>query len=53
MDDRIRALLTAKPLPLLIRMGTPNTLAFFVQASVSMTEVWFIGQLGSVSLAAI
>lgn len=53
MDERTRAVLSAKPLPLLFGMATPNTLAFFVQASVSMTEVWFIGQLGISSLAAI
>lgn len=53
MDHRTKELLAAKPLPVLLRLGMPNTLAFFIQASVSMTEVWFIGQLGSVSLAAI
>ena len=45
-------MLSAKPLPLLISMASPNAMAFVVQASVSMTEVWFIGQLGTVSLAA-
>jgi len=33
-------------------MATPNALAFFVQAAVSMTEVWYVGQLGRTSLAA-
>ena len=46
-------MLTARPGPLLIRMATPNALAFLIQSSVSMAEVWFIGQLGTVSLAAI
>lgn len=53
MDDSTRRLVTAPPLPLLVRMATPNSIAFFVQAGVSLTEVWFIGRLGSVSLAAI
>lgn len=53
MDDSTRTLVTAPPLPLLARMATPNSLAFFVQAGVSLAEVWFIGQLGSVPLAAI
>jgi putative MATE family efflux protein len=53
VDHRTRELLAAKPLPVLLRLGMPNTLAFFIQASVSMTEVWFVGQLGSASLAAI
>lgn len=40
-------------LPLLLRMASPNALAFLVQASVSMVEVWYIGRLGTISLAAI
>ncbi len=53
IDTRTAHLLTAPPLPLLLRMATPNTVAFFIQGSVSLAEVWFIGQLGSASLAAI
>lgn len=53
MDPRTRHLLTAPPLPLLVRMATPNSIAFFVQSCVSLAEVWFIGRLGSASLAAI
>jgi len=53
MDDRTRHLLTAAPIPLLARMSAPNSMAFFIAAGVSMTEVWFVGQLGSSSLAAI
>ena len=34
-------------------MATPNAIAFAVQGFVSMGEVWFIGQLGTSSLAAI
>jgi len=46
-------MLHAPALPLLLRMATPNALAFFVQAAVSMAEVAFVGQLGTVPLAAI
>lgn len=53
MDARTQQLISAPPLPLLVKMATPNSIAFFIQAGVSMTEVWFIGQLGTVSLAAI
>lgn len=53
MDARTQQLISDPPLPLLIKMATPNSVAFFVQAGVSMAEVWFIGQLGTVSLAAI
>ena len=53
MDPRTQHLLTAPPLPLLARMSTPSTLAFLVQGMVSLAEVWFIGPLGSISLAAI
>ena len=51
-DARTQKMLSDKPLPLLISMASPNAMAFVVQASVSMTEVWFIGQLGTISLAA-
>ena len=34
-------------------MAAPSTVAFFIQGSVSLAEVWFIGQLGEISLAAI
>ena len=40
-------------MPLLLSMSAPNSVAFLIQASVSMAEVWFIGRLGSASLAAI
>ncbi|MEQ8690080.1 MAG: MATE family efflux transporter, partial [Pseudomonadales bacterium] len=49
---RNHAMLNAAPLPLLLRMAAPNALAFVVQASVNMTEIWYVGQLGTVSLAA-
>jgi len=53
MDNRTQVLLTAPPLKLLIKMATPNSVAFFIQACVSLAEVWFIGRLGTTSLAAI
>eukprot|EP00439_Symbiodinium_sp_Y106_P088682 s1_g1218.t1 len=53
MDDRTHHLLTAAPAPLLIQMATPNALAFVIQSSVSLIEVWFIGQLGTSALASI
>ena len=46
------ALLTAPPLPLLLGLTAPNTLAFAIQAGVNLTEVWIVGQLGTQALAA-
>ena len=53
MDARTTEMLQSPPGPLLIKMATPNAIAFAVQGFVSMGEVWFIGQLGTSSLAAI
>jgi putative MATE family efflux protein len=53
MDARTTAMLESPPGPLLIRMATPNAVAFIIQGSVSLAEVWFIGQLGTSALAAI
>ena len=50
--DRTNQLLTAPLLPLLLKMASPNAAAFLVQTTVNMTEVWYVGQLGKVSLAA-
>lgn len=52
-DDRTQLILHANPFPLLIKMASPNAIAFLLQAAVSMTEVWYVGQLGTISLAAI
>lgn len=49
---RTQALLTDPPLPLLLRLTAPNTLAFIIQAAVALTEVWIVGQLGTNALAA-
>jgi len=46
-------ILNAPPFGLLLRMASPNALAFLVQASVSMAEAWYIAQLGMAPLAAI
>lgn len=53
MDARSQQMLSAPPIPLLAKMSAPNSIAFFIQALVSLAEVWFIGRLGSLSLAAI
>ncbi len=37
--------------PLLVRLASPNVLAFFIQSSVSIAEGWYVGKLGTVSLA--
>ena len=38
-------------LPLLLRLASPNVIAFLLQSSVSIAEVWYVGQLGTRSLA--
>ena len=53
MDNRTQEFLTKPIVPLLIRMSAPNTLAFFIQSIVVLTEVWFISKLGTKSLAAV
>ena len=40
-------------LPLLLRLASPNVIAFLLQSSVSIAEVWYVGQLGTRSLAAL
>ena len=53
MDNRTQEFLTKPVMPLLIRMSAPNTVAFFIQSIVVLTEVWFISKLGTNSLAAV
>jgi putative MATE family efflux protein len=53
MHSRTEEFLSDPVLPLLVRMSAPNTIAFFVQAIVVLTEVWFISKLGTTSLAAV
>jgi putative MATE family efflux protein len=52
MNSRTETLLTAPPLPLLLSLTAPNTIAFAIQAAVNLTEVWIVGQLGTQALAA-
>lgn len=51
--SRTEQMLSCPALPLILVMTAPNAIAFFVQGAVSMTEVWFIGHLGTEALAAI
>ncbi len=53
MDNRTQEFLTHPVMPLLMRMSAPNTVAFFIQSIVVLTEVWFISKLGTNSLAAV
>ena len=39
MDARTQQMLSARLFPLLVRMATPSTVAFFIQGSVSLAEV--------------
>lgn len=50
---RTEQMLSRPALPLILTMAAPNAVAFLVQGTVSMTEVWFIGHLGTEALAAI
>ena len=52
MSINTETLLKAPPLPLLLSLTAPNTLAFAIQAAVNLTEVWIVGQLGTQALAA-
>ena len=53
MENKTQEFLTKPIIPLLIRMSAPNTIAFFIQSLVVLTEVWFISRLGTNSLAAV
>ena len=53
MHAHEKVLLSVPLLPLLLRMSAPNTLAFCIQATVVLAEVWFISQLGTAELAAV
>jgi len=53
LSPRTQQMLEGAVFPLLVRLATPNAFAFAVQASVSIVEAWYIGQLGTVPLAAI
>ena len=51
MTDRTQALLSAPPLPLLLSLTAPNTIAFAIQAAVNLTEVLIVSHLGTHALA--
>lgn len=51
--SRTEQMLSRPALPLIIALAAPNAIAFLVQGAVTMTEVWFIGHLGTEALAAI
>lgn len=51
--NRTEQMLSRPALPLILAMAAPNAIAFLVQGTVSMAEVWFIGLLGTEALAAI
>ena len=49
--NMVSALLTAPIGATLARLAAPNIVAFFVLSSVSIAEVYFVGQLGTAALA--
>jgi putative MATE family efflux protein len=53
LDRRTRALLEAPIAPTLLRLAAPNVLVMIVQASVGLVETYFIGWLGTDSLAGV
>lgn len=53
LDPRTRALLEGPIAPTLLRLGAPNVLVMFAQASVGLIETYFIGQLGTDALAGV
>lgn len=52
-DARTRALLDGPILSTLLRLATPNVLVMLVQASVGLVETYFVGKLGTDSLAGV
>ncbi len=46
-------ILEEAPFPLLLKLASPNALAFLVQSTVTMAEVGFVSQLGTTALAAL
>lgn len=53
MDHATRAILDGRPVPLIFKFTAPNALAFTLQATVNLAEIWIIGGLGTAALAAI
>lgn len=52
MKDFTSSFLKDPPLPLIARLAAPNIIAFGVQTAVSLVEVWLVGLLGTIPLAA-
>jgi MATE family, multidrug efflux pump len=53
LDPRTRHLLEAPIVPTLLRLAAPNVLVMVVQASVGLIETYFVGKLGTDSLAGV
>ena len=53
MDARTLALVRAPIIPTLGRLAAPNIALAFMQALVSLADTWYIGRLGTASLAGI
>ena len=53
LDERPKHDLITQQVSLLVTMSEPNSLTFLIQASASLAEIWFIGRLSSLFLAAI
>lgn len=53
LDPRTRMLLEGPIAPTLLRLGAPNVLVMFAQASVGLIETYFIGKLGTDALAGV
>ncbi len=51
LDPRTRLLLEAPLAPTLLKLAAPNVLVMFVQASIGLVEVYFLGKLGTDTLA--
>src|SRR6266536_2942623 len=52
-DPRTRHLIEAPITPILLRLAAPNMLVMVVQASVGLIETYFVGKLGTDSLAGV
>jgi len=52
-DPRTRALIEGPIAVTLLRLAAPNTLVMFAQASVGLVETYFVGKLGTDSLAGV
>lgn len=52
-EARTTAILSGPLTPLLIGMSAPNIVAMVIQIISNFAEIWYVGQLGTVALAAI